>query len=449
MIELYDFQQECVDKVGLLPGVLIADEMGLGKTVEALARDVLLRQQGFATYRTLVVTPMSVTESWYDHCEMFGLKGFILNPKDRERSFKQFKEGPFEVLIMHWEALRLMPELTRVSWMHVIADECHRMQNRKAQQTRALKLIPTNHRTAMSGTPTTGYPDKFWSALNWLYKTRFSSYWKFYQEHVEYEIKYPQGYHKILGPKNVAALLNKIESFYVRRLKSEVLKDLPDKYYDKIWVELTPGQRRMYNEMKREMVAWVKRQADDAPLVAPAVIAQLVRLQQFAVASAEINDEGQVRLSEPSSKLDVLMDLLEDNPTKQFVVFSNFKQLISLLEVRLKKAGIPYGLLTGDVPPSVRGGNVERFQRGETRVFAGTIQAGGVGITLTAASTVVFLDRNWSPALNLQAEDRLHRIGQAESVQVIDIMARDTVDLGRHAVIEMKKGWIQQLLGDI
>lgn len=92
---------------------------------------------------------------------------------------------------------------------------------------------------------------------------------------------------------------------------------------------------------------------------------------------------------------------------------------------------------------------MERFQRGETRVFAGTIQAGGVGITLTAASTVVFLDRNWSPALNLQAEDRLHRIGQAESVQVIDIMARDTVDLGRHAVIEMKKGWIQQLLGDI
>jgi len=448
LIELYDFQKEDIDKIGLLPGVLIANDMGTGKTVEALWRDGLIRQQGFAEYRTLVVTPGTVISSWLDHCEMFGIKAMAIDPRDRDKSWKEFCKGPYEIFVMHWEALRLMPELQKVGWMHVIADECHRMQNRKAQQTQAIKKIPTAYKTGMSGTPTTGFPDKFWSVLNWLYKKDFGSYWKFYNEHVEYEIKYPQGYHKILGPKNQDKLLAKIEPFYTRRLKQDVLKDLPDKYYDKRWVELTPPQRKAYNQMKADMVAWVNAHAD-TPLVAPAVIAQLVRLQQFAVSHAEINDEGQVRLSEPSSKLDALMDILEDNPTKQFVVFSNFKQLISLLEVRLKKVGIPYGLLTGDVAQRDRGAAVAAFQQKSTRVFAGTIQAGGIGITLTAASTVIFLDRSWSPALNLQAEDRLHRIGQVESVQVIDIMARDTIDLGRHAVIEMKHTWIKQLLGDI
>jgi SNF2 family DNA or RNA helicase len=437
-----------MDKIGLLPGVMIANDMGTGKTVEALWRDELIRDLGGnGCSRTLVVTPMSVIPTWEDHCEMFDLLAKSIDPKDRARSWDQFINNPYEVFIVHWEALRLMPELLTVRWMHVIADECHRMQNRKAQMTQAIKKIPTSYRTAMSGTPTTGHPEKFWSSLNWIDKKQFGSFWKFYAEHVEYDVKLPQGYHVIKGPKNVPALLAKIEPYYVRRTKEEVLPDLPDKYYDKIWVDLSPVQRKAYNQMKNDMVAWVNKQGD-TPLIAPAVIAQLVRLQQFAVSHAEVTGEG-VRLSEPSSKLDALMDILEDNPDKQFVVFSNFKQLITLLEARLKKEGITYGLLTGDVDQRDRGRAVSDFQSKKTRLFIGTVQAGGVGITLTAASTVIFLDRNWSPALNLQAEDRLHRIGQAESVQVIDIMAKNTVDRGRFQTIEMKHKWIQQLLGDI
>jgi hypothetical protein len=142
------------------------------------------------------------------------------------------------------------------------------------------------------------------------------------------------------------------------------------------------------------------------------------------------------------------MQILEDNPDEQIVVFSQFKQIIHLLEKRLVKSGISHVLLTGDTPQEERGNIVERFQKGEAKVFAGTIAAGGVGITLTASSTIVFLDRSWSPALNQQSEDRLHRIGQKEAVQVIDIMARDTVDLGRKQRLEQKWSWIRELLGD-
>lgn len=457
-IELYDFQQEDIDKVGLLPGVMIANEMGTGKTVEALQRDILLREKYWTNkstmYRlaTLVVTPTTVVPSWERHCELFGLHYVTCDPKNRSASWSKFRGGLGQVFIVHWEALRLMekePGWLKFEWFHIIADECHRMQNRKAQMTQALKRCRADNRTAMSGTPTTGRPEKFWSALNWIDKKRFGSYWKFYERYVDYSIILPQGYHKIKGPRNADELLDIIDPYYVRRLKQDVLKDLPPKVYDTVWVDMTPQQAKAYREMKKEMVAWVKQQSDEAPLVAPVVIAQLVRLQQFACAHAELNEDGTVLLAEPSSKLDAVMEILDDNPDKQFVIFSNFKQLIRLLGARLVKAQIPYVELTGDTPQSSRGDLVDRFQRGEARVFTGTVQAGGVGITLTAASTVIFLNRDWSPAINLQAEDRLHRIGQTDSVQVLDVMARKTVDIAKAEMLTMKKRWIETLLGDI
>ena len=195
------------------------------------------------------------------------------------------------------------------------------------------------------------------------------------------------------------------------------------------------------------MVAWVGENQDQ-PLIAPVVIARLIRLQQFAAAYMEPAPGGEGwSMSEPSSKLDALMDILDDS-NEQVVVFSQFKQLIHLANRRLEKAKIPFVEVSGDIGPSQRGENVRRFQDGTARVFTGTIAAGGVGITLTASSTVIFLDRGWSPFLNLQAEDRLHRIGQKNAVQVIDLMAHNTVDLGRAQRLEQKWQWIRELLGD-
>jgi SNF2 family DNA or RNA helicase len=438
-----------VEKLAQVRCRLIANDMGTGKTYEAIALDLCARKDMPNFTDTLVIAPGTVLPSWKQHYEeLTDLPVTVINPKDREGSWLRFKKKG-GVFLMHWEAVRLMPDTVgKHSWLHVIADECHKMQNRKAQQTRAVKKIHTFYKTGLSGTPTTGFPDKLWSTLNWLYPKTWSSYWKFYKDHVEFEIVYPQGFHKITGPKNEAQLLAEMDPFYVRHLKEDVLPDLPPKYYTDIWVELTPQQRKAYQQMKKELIAWVG-QHESQPLVAPVVIAQLVRLQQFAVAYAGVDDDLSVKLAEPSSKLDALMQILEDNPTKQFVVFSQFKQLIYLLKLRLEAAGITHCLLTGDTPQSERGQIVERFQSGAARVFAGTIAAGGVGITLHAASTVIFLDRNWSPALNQQAEDRLHRIGQREAVQVIDIMARDTVDLGRRQMLEQKWDWIRRLLGDV
>jgi SNF2 family DNA or RNA helicase len=153
---------------------------------------------------------------------------------------------------------------------------------------------------------------------------------------------------------------------------------------------------------------------------------------------------------DPSSKLDALMELLDNTSldTEPVVVFSQFRGSIRLLEERCQKAGYKLVTLTGGTSQAERASNIRDFQEGRAHVFAGTIAAGGVGITLTRASTVVFLDRAWSPSVNRQAEDRLHRIGQKNAVQVIDIMARKTIDLGRRQQIERKWTWLQQILGD-
>jgi SWI/SNF-related matrix-associated actin-dependent regulator 1 of chromatin subfamily A len=146
--------------------------------------------------------------------------------------------------------------------------------------------------------------------------------------------------------------------------------------------------------------------------------------------------------------VDALVQILEDNPDEPIVVFSASKQAIGLAAKRLTKLGIGFVSITGDTPGVDRGGIVQSFQSGSVRVFLGTIGAGGEGITLTASSTVIFLDRDWSPAKNAQAEDRLHRIGQLNAVQIIDIMARDTVDLGKDQKLKLKIAWIRKILGD-
>jgi SNF2 family DNA or RNA helicase len=447
--ELFPFQSEDVAHLNGQRGVLIANDMGTGKTYEAIARDEQIRDgQGAAT---LVIAPMTALEDvWkYHFQELTNLKVVFIDPKQRDRSWAYWCAIAGDVFCVHWEALRLMPQLREGVWLHVIADECHRMKNRKAQQTRALKSIKNVvFKTAMSGTPVVNRPDELWSVLNWLDPSKYSSYWRFRGDYVETKTEYAHGrtFQKIIGPKNLKKLHREIDPFYVRRRKEDVLPDLPDKYYTTMKVSLDPVQRRAYNMMRDQMIAWIGEQEDEV-LPAPVVIAQLTRLQQFSVAFAEYSDDGRIRLTEPSSKLDALMEVL-DETEEPVVVFSRFKQLVRLIERRLDDKAISYSSLTGDTGATERSASVRRFQEGLCRVFVGTIGAGGIGITLTRASTVVFTDRDWSPALNAQAEDRLHRIGQKNAVQVIDIVARNTVDLGKNQTLATKKEWIRAILGD-
>ena len=226
-------------------------------------------------------------------------------------------------------------------------------------------------------------PDELWGILNWLFPQTYRSYWAFRKAYAVEENN--SGYRKIVGVKNTDKLVKQLKQFTVRRTKKEVLTELPEKYYTKILIDLHPKQRKAYEEMKRYMISWLETQDGTVPLAAPVVIAKFIRLQGLSIAYS--NGE---KLVEPSSKIDTLMDLLYNYVEKKFVVFSNFKQVIHLVEDRLNKKGISYVRVTGDDTNRQREKAIKTFQSNGAKVFLGTIGAGSEGITLTAADTVVF-----------------------------------------------------------
>lgn len=456
-LALYPFQQESVDFFLERRSVLLGDDMGLGKTVQAIALD-LQRRAKFDSLqdkpKTLIVTYLAIFSSWIEHYENWSnLKVIAVNNKNRKEFLEALAAGEHDVYIVHWQGIRLMPELSDIKWFHVIADECHALQNRKTQQTKALKAIPTIFKTGLSGTPAYDKPDDLWSILNWLYPKYWSSFWKYYEKHVLYVEN--GGYRVTIGVNNEKELQKEMAGFYIRRRKEEVLPDLPEKYKSERIVDLHPKQRRAYEQMRKDMLTWVGEHEDEA-VAAPVVIAQLTRLQQFSDAYGEIvteyNEHGEpkkvfMRLAEPSTKLDAVMEIIQST-AEPIVVFSQFSQVIELLRTRLIKAGISNGIFIGSTSADDRARIIQDFQAGKLRVFAGTIAAGGIGITLTRSSTVVFIDRSWSPSQNIQAEDRLHRIGQVNAVHVIDIISRDTIDAKRIEQINMSWAWIRKLLGE-
>lgn len=498
-LTLFPFQQYAVDFLVDKKSVLIGDEMGLGKSIQAVTLDRIRREKNpnlVKRPKTLVITYISIFSSWVETFENeTDLRVISLNPRNRKDFLLSLFTDSHDVYVLHWQCLRLMPELAEIEWFHIIGDECHSLQNRKAKQTLAAKQLKTYYKTGLSGTPAYDKPDDLWSILNWLYPKFWSSFWRYYNDHVMYVES--NGYRVVVGVNNVEKLQAEMRGFYIRRRKQEVLLDLPDKYYTEVSVELDPKQKRAYQQMKKDMLSWVGEHEDE-PVAAPAVIAQLTRLQQFSDAYGElehytyrektkneafipevvyeqlINDEilkrfdkpeitnGEVfipvgtymtrkairmRLSEPSTKLDAVMDII-GSTGEQIVVFSQFSQVIELLAKRLEKAGVPHGIVIGATSSDERKNIIAKFQAGKLRVFAGTIAAGGIGITLTSASTMVFIDRSWSASLNIQAEDRCHRIGQKNAVQIIDIISRETLDAKRIRKINLAWSWIRKLIGD-
>lgn len=455
VIDLYPFQQEDLDKLSQVEGALNASEMGTGKTYVGAA----LAMERAPKRSKLWVGPLQTLEGSAEKIlQMYPDVPIVtIDRKNRDWSYEQFKKGNPGFFMLHWESLRLMPDIAEEFWGYVVGDEIQKAQNRKSQQTRALKKIKAAGRLGMSGTPVTGAPHKYWSGLNWLYPKSYRSYWNFYKEHTVYELVNNQ-FHKITGVKNVDVLLSQVNPFYTRHLKKEqccphhpqgVMPWLPDKYYEVMWVDLHREQRQAYDEMRKEMIAWVG-QNQDQPLVAPVAIAQLTRLQQFSSAFATVDiSTGHVELAEPSSKIDALIGILEDTD-HQVVVWSHFTRLLKLVAKRLDKEGISYVMFTGD-NANTREAEKAKFIRGDVQVFLGNMRAGGVGVDglQEAASLAVMMDEDWDPSINKQAEDRLWRDGQQNSVQVIQMRARDTVDVGVNQKVAMKWEWIRQLLGDV
>ncbi len=340
------------------------------------------------------------------------------------------------------------PLFSETEWLAVVADEAHRAKNRDALQTRGLWKVSGRMRLALTGTPLMNSPDELWPLLRWLYPDQYGDstktqkktpYWSFYNEYVEF---YEGQYGKIItGVNNPDALRFELKGRLVRRTKDEILPDLPPKTRTYVPLKMKPKQRKLYEEAEKAMWLEVEQAiaAGDkdalkfakTALENPAAIytlsngaSRIVRLQQIASTPALLGGEDEsIKMDWAEEKITI-----DSDPGRQWVVFTKFKGTCEILVQRLQAKGFKAAFYNGDVDSERRTALENDFQNGEIQVIVGTIAAMKEGITLTSASDEIFFEREWTPAPNEQAEDRCHRIGQKDHVNIYILECEDSVD---------------------
>lgn len=461
---LYSYQRVGVDFLTISGQALMADEMGTGKTFQTIAA---IEALGPEALPALVVCPNSMKRVWEREIKQWsrlGLKAQVISGGAQTRR-KQFKEEA-DVYIINWEALRIHSRLSgygsialsdkekedkelNIPWGTVVADEAHRAKNPKAKQTRALWQIgdTATYRFALTGTPIANTPDELWSIMRFISPDEWPARTRYIDRYCLSSWN-PFGGLDILGvkPETKEEFYSIVDPRFIRRIKEAVLPDLPPKIYQTRYVEMNRKQARAYKQMRDHYIALLD---DDASTIATNPLVHLTRLSQFACAYADVNEDGKLVLSEPSCKLDALDEIYDEVGDLQIVVFAESRQLIQLAEKRAEKQGIEYVSIHGDVGEAMRDINIEKFQGGKAKVCFVTLGAGGEGITLTAGSVAVFLQRSWSPIKNKQGEDRLHRPGQdADKVEYIDLVTEDTVEEERLLRLDEKEGRFQEIVRD-
>lgn len=370
------------------------------------------------------------------------------------------------VVIMHYHCFTnnspVRQWLQRLSYTFGIADEAHRIKNKDGQWTRHIKKCTfIGGRMVMTGTGFVNRPDEIWSLLNWLDPERWST-WNGFRRHFCDEVDMG-GYKQVIGVKreNRQEFRDLVRELGPRNEMRVVHSNIKEPIKVTYEVDLNPTQRAMYDQIVRELYALDQK---GTPIMSPNVLSLLNRCRQISVATPEKIGEyydpvkerrvQQIQLVEPSSKLDMFMDLLEelrwdDEVKHKIVVFSQFKDPLLLLEKRLEEKKVPYLHMLASHNDEQRYKMWhDTWREPLHQVFLSTLDLGGESINLTAAQYCCFLDRSWSPRANNQAIGRVYRPGQTEAVELIYINARKTTDQRIEHLNTKKTGWFKEIFGE-
>ncbi len=481
-LRLYPYQRVGAAFLATARAALLADEMGTGKTPQTVRALQLLAAVGESVFPALVVCPASVKRVWATEFTKWAPGVRVEVPRSgtsaAETAIAGVRNGSTDVLVLNYESLpnvsRLAPYgsvrlegcvncdplskraparcqkerkvANEVAWRTVIADEAHRIKEPKTQTTRALWSLGdgAEFRFALTGSPLANTPEDLWSVMRFVSPAEYARKTAFVDRYVLTEPNIWSGYPDAIGFRADARA--ELDKFFlprfIRRPKAAVLPDLPPKTYMRRDVDLTGKQAKVYDDMRRALVA----RLDAGTIYAQNPLMELLRLRQFASAYGEADGVGGMRLSEPSSKLDALEEVLDELGSKQAVVFAESRQLIDLAAARLA-SGV--ARITGEVPEEERATNLAAFQAGDVRILLCTIGAGGVGLDMSAADTAIFLQRSFNAVLNTQAEDRIHRIGQeSDNVTIVDLVTANTVEDHVLEALATKAAKLEDLVRD-
>lgn len=419
-------------------GVCLADDMGLGKTLQALSFILSKAKEG----ASLVVAPKSVIPNWIAEAKRFTpiLNMYNLNKGgDHKRYIKNAKE--FDVIVCTYGKLNsLRSELTEREWNVICLDEAHLIKNRETNMSRTAMQLKAKSRLALTGTPLQNHLGELWNLFQFINPGSLGPYRAFHAKYIA-----PKA-----DPEYREVLKEHTAPFILRRTKEEVLDDLPEKMQQVRYVELTPHEEEAYESMRSLIELKFKKEKTkeekaEMKNIHIHFLAELTKLR-LAACSMQLIDS---RWGETSSKITELLKILEAlmrNPENQIIVFSQFTSYFDIIKVHLKRMGWDWLYLDGSTPMGKRQDQVMRFQNGECQLFLCSLKAGGLGINLTAANYVILLDPWWNPAIENQAMDRAHRIGQQRCVSVIRLISEHTIEEKVLRLHEQKKELYDDIL---
>jgi superfamily II DNA or RNA helicase len=436
---LRDYQRRGLDFLDYLRsfrfGGILADEMGLGKTLQVVAQ-LLHRKEVEGPAPSLVIAPTSVTHTWENEIARFAPELRTLRLQSgAERAARYAQIEDFDVIITSYALARLDAEqLERFNFRTLILDEAQNAKNPSSQIAKVVRNLRADHRLALTGTPVENSLRDLWSIFAFVepgllgseasFRRRFENPIAEGDEHAAHQLR------------------SRLEPFVLRRTKEDVARELPERTEQIIECDLSPLQRRLYRGIaeaaRRDVIAHIDGEGMEGATVH--VLAALTRLRQVCAHPGLIVPEY---IDEPdaSGKFDAFLETVEDvlSGGHKVLVFSAFASMLKIMRGALSKREVPLGYLDGSTKDRDRQAEVERFMSaGGPPVFLCSLKAGGVGLTLTAADYVILYDPWWNPAVERQAIDRTHRIGQTRPVTAYRMVTAGSVEEKIRALAERK-----------
>jgi len=424
-------------------GGILADEMGLGKTLQALAFFRWIREQQPGGPPMLVVCPTSLVFNWAAEAAKFtpSLKVLALHGGDRHARFADIPRS--DIVITSYALIRRdTAKYSGLEFDTVVLDEAQHIKNRETQNAQAVKLIRAPHRLVLTGTPLENSVQDIWSIFDFL-MTGYLGTAQDFRERYELPITRDQ------DQAAQTRLSRRLRPFLLRRLKKEVAADLPARLEQVSFCELTPDQRAAYQQVIEASRKEILEATGEQGLARSRmmVLSALLRLRQICCDLRLLKIEG-VKPATSSGKLELFGELLQEviDGGHRVLVFSQFVSMLTLLKEHLAAQGVDFCYLDGST--TNRSAEVARFQETPAiPVFLISLKAGGVGLNLTGADTVIHFDPWWNPAVEDQATDRAHRIGQTRVVTSYKLITRDTVEEKILMLQARKREVIQATLG--
>ena len=442
--QLRPYQQHGLDwlqflREHALAGIL-ADDMGLGKTLQTLAHIQCEKEAGRLDRPALVIAPVSLLGNWQREAARFcpGLRCLVWHGAERHEQAEDLAQADFVIApysLLHRDRERWLAQ----AWHLVVLDEAQNIKNAATQASQVVGELNTRHRLCLSGTPIENHLGEIWSLFHFLMPGFLGSQQRFAQ-------RFRTPIEKQGDAQRMAQLRARLTPFILRRTKDVVAAELPPKVETVMAVELGGKQADLYETIRLSMEKAVRDAIADKGLAKSqiAILDALLKLRQVCCDPRLVKTTAAAKVKQ-SAKLEQLMDMLPEMLAegRRILLFSGFTSMLSLIEDELKKRKIAWVKLTGQTQK--RDEVIERFTSGQVPLFLISLKAGGVGLNLPQADTVIHYDPWWNPAAENQATDRAHRIGQTQSVWVVKLVAQGTIEERILALQERKAQLAREL----